>query len=176
MAAGTRERKADVARFIDELKRTHGCGQLRASDIGQEVVLFGWIAHRRDFGGCIFIDLRDREGLTQIVFDTAYEPGEVARLASAAETPLWDEAEVAQAHALADEARREWVIGVRGIVIHRGDTNINEKLATGEIEIRVAEAVVFNRADTPPFSLEDNINTDEEIRLTYRYLDRKSVV
>jgi aspartyl-tRNA synthetase len=160
-----------VARFIDDLKRTHRCGQLRASDIGHEVVLFGWIAHRRDFGGCIFIDLRDRHGLTQIVFDTSYEIGDVTRLAGREAEPLWDQSQVEQAHQLADEARREWVIGVRGIVVHRGENNINTKLATGEVEVRVAETVIFNRAETPAFSLEDDINTDEEIRLNYRYLD-----
>lgn len=160
-----------MARFIDDLKRTHRCGQLRASDIGHEVVLFGWIAHRRDFGGCIFIDLRDRHGLTQIVFDTSYEIGDVTRLAGREAEPLWDQSQVEQAHQLADEARREWVIGVRGIVVHRGENNINTKLATGEVEVRVAETVIFNRAETPAFSLEDDINTDEEIRLNYRYLD-----
>ncbi|HZO14747.1 MAG TPA: aspartate--tRNA ligase [Polyangiaceae bacterium] len=151
-----------MARFIDELKRTHYCGELRQSHIGQEVVLFGWIAHRRDFGGCIFIDLRDREGIAQVVFDTAYRP--TSDLA-------WNLDQVTQAHALADRARREWVIGIRGVVVHRGEDNVNEKLATGEVEVRVAEAVIFNSAETPPFAIEDEIATDEEVRLTYRYLD-----
>ncbi|MFP6684077.1 MAG: OB-fold nucleic acid binding domain-containing protein, partial [Polyangiaceae bacterium] len=160
-----------MARFIDDLKRTHRCGHLRTSDIGHEVVLFGWIAHRRDFGGCIFVDLRDRHGMTQIVFDTSYEAGEVTRLAGREAEPLWDQSQVEQAHQLADEARREWVIGIRGIVVHRGEDNINTNLATGEVEVRVAETVIFNRAETPAFSLEDDISTDEEIRLNYRYLD-----
>jgi aspartyl-tRNA synthetase len=168
-----------LARFIDDIKRSHSCGALRASDIGQEVVLFGWIAHRRDFGGCIFVDLRDRDGMTQVVFDTAFTPGEVRR-ASQLEGdsqlqgdwgPLWDAAQVEAAHTLAEEARREWVLGIRGVVVHRGDQNINDKLETGAVEVRVAEAVVFNRAETPPVSLEDEIQTDEEVRLTYRYLD-----
>jgi aspartyl-tRNA synthetase len=160
-----------VARFIDQLQRTHRCGELRASDIGREVVLFGWIAHRRDFGGCIFVDLRDREGLTQVVFDTAFQPGEVKRIPKIESETFWRPELVEGAHAMAEQARREWVIGIRGVVVHRGENNINPKLATGEVEVRVAEAVIFNRAETPPFSLEDDIQTDEEIRLQYRYLD-----
>jgi aspartyl-tRNA synthetase len=149
-----------LARFIDELKRTHRCGSLRASDVGSEVVLFGWVATRRDHGGCVFIDLRDREGITQIVFDPAYRD---PRATADAEV-------VARAHKLAEDARAEWVLGVRGIVVSRG-TNVNPKLATGEIEVHVVEATIFNRADTPPFSIDDEIDTREEVRLEYRYLD-----
>jgi len=149
-----------VARFIDELKRTHRCGDLRASDIGKEVVLFGWVASRRDHGNIIFVDLRDRDGLTQIVFDP-----EAAK----------------EAHDLAEAVRPEWVIGVRGAVRSRGEqyskkegkmvSAKNPKLATGEIEIVVLEAAIFNRAETPPFELTDEIDTREEIRLTHRYVD-----
>ncbi len=161
-----------MARFIDHVRRTHYCGQLRASDIGTEVVLYGWIAHRRDFGGCIFIDLRDREGIAQVVFDTAFVPqGDVRRVEALADEPLWVPQTVQDAHDRADAARREWVIGVRGVVVHRGDKNVNPKLDTGEVEVRVAEMEIFNSAETPPFSLEDDIATDEEIRLRYRYLD-----
>jgi aspartyl-tRNA synthetase len=162
-----------VSRFIDELKRTHRAGELRASDIGKEVVLFGWVAHRRDFGGCVFIDLRDREGITQVVFDLAYTPGDVKRLPELEKKgePFTTPDSAGAAHKLAEMVRREWVIGVRGVVVHRGESNINPKLATGEIEVRVVEAVVFNQAQNPPFSLEDDIKTDEEIRLTNRYLD-----
>ena len=160
-----------MARFIEKVRRTHYCGQLRASDIGKEVVLYGWVAHRRDFGGCVFIDLRDRDGLTQIVFDTSFKPGETERCKGLQDEPLWDDTAVTAAHDLADRVRREWVLGIRGVVIHRGEGNINPKLGTGEVEVRVAEATVFNEAENPPFSLEDNINTDEEIRLKYRYLD-----
>jgi aspartyl-tRNA synthetase len=162
-----------VARFIDRIKRTHHCGQLRVGDIDREVVLFGWVAHRRDLGRCVFVDLRDREGITQVVFDTSYRPGEVRRAEGlgADGVELWSEAEVAQAHALASEVRREWVLGVRGVVVHRGDKNVNLRLPTGEIEVRVAECTIFNRADTPPFSIEDEVNADEELRLAYRYLD-----
>ena len=148
-----------MSRFIDELKRSHRCGELRASDIGKEVVLFGWVANRRDHGGLIFIDLRDRDGITQIVFD----PDEKA------------------AHELAEATRPEWVIGVRGVVRSRGEqfskkegklvSAENLKLATGAIEILVKEATIFNKAETPPFEIADEIDTREELRLTYRYLD-----
>jgi aspartyl-tRNA synthetase len=162
-----------MARFIDDIKRTHYCGELRATDLGKEVVLFGWIAHRRDFGGCVFIDLRDREGIAQVVFDPDFTPGDVVRtdaLAAKGE-PFWSEADAKAAQKLAEEVRREWVIGIRGVVVHRGEKNVNPRLATGEVEVRVAEAVVFNRAETPPFSVEDEIATDEDIRLKYRYID-----
>ena len=135
-----------MARFIDELKRTHSCGGLRASDIGKEVVLFGWVQNRRDHGGCIFIDLRDREGITQVVFDPAADYPE------------------------ANAARGEWVLGIRGTVRSRGG-NVNPNLATGAIEVIGAEVTVFNKALTPPFEIADNITTNEEKRLEYRYLD-----
>ena len=138
-----------VAEFITDLKRTHGCGALRAGDIGQSVVLFGWVHHRRDHGGCVFVDLRDRDGLTQVVFD-----------------PTENET----AHALAGELRGEFVIGVQGRVRSRGD-QINPKMPTGEIEVIVDALTIFNRADTPPFQIEDRIATGEDIRLRYRYLD-----
>lgn len=149
-----------MARFIDELKRTHDCDALRAEDIGNEVVLFGWVATRRDHGNLIFIDLRDREGITQLVFDPdiAKEP-----------------------HALAEAMRTEWVVGIRGRVRSRGMqvskktgekvSAANPKLASGEIEVEVLEATVFNKSETPPFELTDELDTREEIRLQYRYLD-----
>ncbi len=146
--------------FISKVKRTHSCGALRASDIGKEVILFGWVQNRRDHGGLIFIDLRDREGLTQIVFDP--ELGK-------------------EAHALAETMRLEWVVGVRGKVRSRGmqwskkeNKEIpatNPNLATGEIEVEILETQVFNRAETPPFLIEDKTDTAEEKRLTYRFLD-----
>ncbi len=149
-----------MSRFIDELKRTHRCGELRGSDIGKEVVLFGWVQSRRDHGALIFIDLRDRDGLTQIVFDP-------------------DVSE--DAHTLAEAMRGEWVVGVRGTVRSRGEqwskkegkmvSATNPKLPTGEIEIVVSEATVFNKAETPPFEVEANIDTREEIRLERRYVD-----
>jgi aspartyl-tRNA synthetase len=143
-----------MARFIDELKRTHRCGDLRATDENKEVVLFGWVASYRDHGGCVFFDLRDREGITQIVFDPTIVGHELAK----------------GAYELAQTVRTEWVIGVRGIVASRGG-NKNPKLPTGEIEVRAVELVVFNKSDTPPFEIQDEIDTGEEKRLQYRYLD-----
>jgi aspartyl-tRNA synthetase len=149
-----------VARFIDELRRTHDCGQIRATDIDSEVVLFGWVANRRDHGSIIFIDLRDRGGITQVVFDPD---------ASGA------------AHQLAESIRGEWVIGVRGKVRSRGEqfskkegkmvSAANPNLATGEVEIVAIEATIFNKAETPPFPIEARADTREEVRLEYRYLD-----
>ncbi len=144
-----------MARFIDELKRTHHCGELRAGDANKEVVLFGWVASYRDHGGCVFVDLRDREGITQLVFDPELSGhGDLPRAS----------------HDLAQHLRSEWVIGVRGTVLSRG-TNKNPRLATGEIEIHAIELTVFNKADTPPFEVKDDLETSEEKRLQYRYLD-----
>jgi aspartyl-tRNA synthetase len=153
-----------MARFIDELARTHRCGDLRGTDIGKEVVLFGWVASRRDHGGCVFVDLRDREGITQIVFDPGYVP-----VAAPDGLPV-ELSQVTAAHALAEQVRTEWVVGIRGIVRSRGG-NVNAKIPTGEIEIGVVEAVVFNKAETPPFELVDDIDTKEELRLARRFLD-----
>lgn len=158
-----------MSRFIDELKRTHRCGDLRASDIGREVVLFGWVGSRRDHGGCVFIDLRDREGITQIVFDPAYAAAEAWAARGGAPTNL-DEATLGAAHAIAEKLRGEWVVGVRGVVLSRGG-NVNPKIPTGEVEVLVLEATVFNRAETPAFEITDETDTREEIRLAYRYLD-----
>ncbi len=101
-----------MARFIDELKRTHHCGELRLEDCDKEVVLFGWVNSRRDHGGCIFIDLRDRDGLTQIVFDEGFGTG---------------------AHKMAEAVRSEWVLGIRGRVRDRGDMR-NSKMPTGNVD------------------------------------------
>ncbi|MBK8171526.1 MAG: aspartate--tRNA ligase [Sandaracinaceae bacterium] len=138
-----------MARFIDELKRTHYAGTLREEHIGQEVVLFGWVASRRDQGGCIFIDLRDREGIAQVMFDPTVD---------------------AAAFEAADRSRREWVLGIRGVVRDRG-TMRNPRLPTGAIEIVAREAVVFNKSETPPFEILDDIDTNEDKRLEFRYLD-----
>ena len=144
-----------MARFIDELKRSHHCGELRASDAGKEVILFGWVANYRDHGGMVFIDLRDREGITQLVFDPQQTGfGDLPRVA----------------HGASQALRTEWVIGVRGIVVDRG-ANKNARLPTGEIEVHGAELTVFNKSDTPPFEISDSTDTGEEKRLTYRYLD-----
>jgi aspartyl-tRNA synthetase len=138
-----------VARFIDELKRTHRCGELREQHVGTEVVLFGWVQNRRDHGGCIFIDLRDVSGVVQVMFDPSLG---------------------AQVFELGDAARPEWVLGLRGEVRDRGAMR-NPRLSTGAVEIVALEATIFNKAETPPFEIEEQIDTGEDKRLEYRYLD-----
>ena len=135
--------------FLQDLRRTHRNGELRAEHIGEDVVLMGWVHNRRDHGGCIFIDLRDREGLTQVMFDPQIS---------------------AEAHGLAESMRSEYVIGIMGKVISRG-SNINPKMVTGAIEIAVERAIIFNEAATPPFQIKDQIDTNEDLRLRYRFLD-----
>ncbi|MCS6915393.1 MAG: aspartate--tRNA ligase [Myxococcales bacterium] len=138
--------------FLAQHRRTHSCGELRSSDEGAQVVLTGWVHSRRDHGGRIFIDLRDRAGLTQVVFGPDID---------------------ADAHREADRLRSEYCIGVVGRVRLRTASGgqPNPKLPTGEIEVEAYRLHVFSRADTPPFLIEDNIDTREEIRLRYRYLD-----
>ena len=138
-----------MPRFISELKRTHSCGALTKADIGREVVLFGWVQNRRDHGGAVFIDLRDREGVTQVVFEQDVRP---------------------EVHDLAGQLRLEWCVGVRGKVVSRGG-NVNPRLRTGEIEVHASDLEVFNRCDPPPFPIEEKLDTAEEKRLQYRYLD-----
>jgi aspartyl-tRNA synthetase len=132
------------------MRRTHHCCQLTSDDIGMDVVLMGWVQRRRDHGGVIFIDLRDREGITQVVFN-----------------PLENETVHQKAHVL----RNEYVIGVKGKVAARPDGMINSKLVTGEIEVMVAELKILNTAQTPPFLIEDQVDVSETIRLQYRHLD-----
>src|SRR5688572_11009750 len=127
------------ARFITETKRTHSCGVLTSKDVGKTVVLFGWVHNRRDHGGAVFIDLRDREGLTQVVFEQRFGQ---------------------EAHKLAGDLRLEFVIGIRGVVQSRG-ANVNPKLKTGEVEIHVTDLEIFNRSEAPPFLIEEKIETDE---------------
>ena len=135
--------------FLSTNKRTHSCGELSSGHIGQQVVLTGWVETRRDHGGCVFIDLRDRAGITQLLFD-----------------PQVDQT----AHALAGDLRSEFCIGIVGEVISRGE-NINDKIPTGAVEIKCTKLEVFSRAETPPFPIEDSIDTKEALRLRYRYLD-----
>jgi aspartyl-tRNA synthetase len=132
------------------LKRTSDCGTLRKSDVGQTAVLMGWVQSRRDHGGLIFIDLRDREGVTQIVFNPALSP---------------------EAHKRAKDLRSEDVVAIRGKVDARPDGTVNADLNTGEIEVIVEILDVLNRAKTPPFPIEDNVMVSENLRLKYRYLD-----
>ena len=131
-------------------KRTHTCGALRAADAGTTVTLMGWAHRRRDHGGLIFLDLRDRTGLTQCVFNPA---------ASAA------------AHGRAEAVRGEFVLAVRGAVARRPDGTLNPKLATGEIEVHASELRILNEARALPFPIEDEVGVDELVRLQYRYLD-----
>lgn len=134
-----------------DYRRTHTCGALRKSDVGTKVTLSGWVNRRRDHGGLIFIDLRDRFGMTQLVFDPEKNSA---------------------AHQLSEKLRSEWVISIQGTVINRQEGMTNLKLPTGEIEVDVEKLEVLSKAKTPPFSISDeNIEVNEELRLTYRYLD-----
>ena len=130
---------------------THTCGELRSSNIGEKVTLTGWVWRRRDFGGLIFIDLRDREGLTQVFFDP----------------DLCDK----ETFATAETVRPEWPVLVEGEVRHRIEGQTNRNLATGEIEVLASRIVVLNTSQTPPFQIEDHVETSEDVRLRYRYLD-----
>jgi len=132
------------------MRRTHSCCALGKTDIGSEVILMGWVQRRRDHGGVIFVDLRDREGLTQVVFN-----------------PEVNNAVHAKAHAI----RSEFVIAVRGTVDSRPEGMINPNLPTGEIEVLVTELRILNPAVTPPFLIEDTVDVSESLRLTYRHLD-----
>ena len=135
---------------LGDWERTHDCGTLSAEDIGQRVLLMGWVWRRRDHGGVIFIDLRDRYGLTQVVFNPQHDP---------------------TAHQKADQLRSEYVIAVQGEVESRPEGMVNPKLATGAIEVNCDQLRVLNLSPTPPFLIEDDIDAGEEIRLKYRYLD-----
>ncbi len=138
-----------MTRFIYDLKRTHRAGSLRDTDIGKDVVLMGWVHNRRDHGGAIFIDLRDREGVTQVVFDQSID---------------------GKAHEVASQLRGEWCFAVRGKVRSRG-SNVNPKIATGAIEVAADLIEIFTKSKTPPFPLDEFSDTAEELRLQYRYLD-----
>jgi aspartyl-tRNA synthetase len=135
--------------FLTELKRTHDCGALRASDAGKRVVLYGWVAARRDHGGCVFIDLRDRGGLTQVVFEPTTG---------------------ADAHALAGELRNEFCVGIAGTVAERGGHK-NPNLATGDVEVKADALTIFSRAEPAPFDIADDTTAGEAVRLKHRYLD-----
>ena len=132
------------------LKRTKNCGELRKSDVGSEAILSGWVHHRRDHGGLIFVDLRDRWGLTQVVFDPERDP---------------------EAHKKAEQIRTEWVITVHGRVSPRKEGMANPNLATGEIEVDCGDIEILNRAKPVPFPLDEYKEIGEDIRLKYRYLD-----
>jgi aspartyl-tRNA synthetase len=144
---------------LGNLKRTHYAGALRSTDEGKSVVLMGWVARRRDLGQLIFIDLRDREGIAQIVFNPGLEGA-----ASSAPT-----VGAREAHDKAQQLRSEFVVAVEGRVVRRGKPN--PEIATGEVEVVASSLHILNTSATPPFVIEDEINASEETRLRYRYLD-----
>ncbi len=132
------------------MRRTHSCNELTAADIGKEIILMGWVLRRRDHGGVIFIDLRDRHGITQIVFNPEVNP---------------------EVHKKAHQVRSEWVLAIRGKVEARLDGMANTKLDTGEIEVFINELRILNTSETPPFPLDEESEVSDNIRLQYRYMD-----
>ena len=134
--------------FLGNLTRTHYCGELRASDAGKPATVLGWVARRRDLGNLLFLDVRDRTGIVQVVFNKETQP---------------------EAHAKAEQARSEFVVAVEGNVVQR--QKANPELATGEVEMNATKLHILNNAKTPPFPIEDHINAAEETRLRFRYLD-----
>ena len=139
-----------MAETLGDLRRTHYCGALREGDVGRTVTLMGWAATRRDLGGVVFVDLRDREGICQVVARP-----EVSK----------------EAHAAADRVRGEYVLAVIGEVARRSADTVNPKIPTGAVEVLAREIRVLSEARTPPFAIEDELTTSEDIRLKYRYLD-----
>jgi aspartyl-tRNA synthetase len=134
--------------FLGNLTRTHYCGALRASDAGKPAIVLGWVARRRDLGNLLFLDVRDRTGIVQVVFNKETHP---------------------EAHAKAEQARSEFVVAVEGNVVQR--QKANRELATGEVEMNATKLYILNNSKTPPFPIEDHINAAEETRLRFRYLD-----
>ncbi len=141
---------ADLIDFLGDLKRTDYCGDLRREDANREVTLLGWVQRRRDLGGLIFVELRDRQGVVQVVFNPEVSP---------------------EAHAKAQSLRGEYVVGVKGEVVNRPEGTVNPRLDTGEIEVIVREIKILNVSKTPPFLIEDEEEVAENTRLKYRYLD-----
>jgi aspartyl-tRNA synthetase len=137
-----------VLDFLANLKRTHYCGALRGSDAGKPAIVLGWVARRRDLGNLLFLDVRDRSGIVQVVFNKETQP---------------------EAHAKAEQARSEFVVAVEGNVVQR--QKANPELATGEVEMNATRLYILNNSKTPPFPIEDHINAAEETRLRFRYLD-----
>jgi aspartyl-tRNA synthetase len=144
----TTERTKNVLDFLGNLKRTHYCGQLRAGDAGRNVVVMGWVHRRRDLGHLLFLDVRDRTGIVQVVFNKESQP---------------------EAHSKAEQARGEFVVAVEGKMVAR--QKANPEIPTGEVELVAEKLHILNNAKTPPFPIEGEINAAEETRLRYRYLD-----
>jgi aspartyl-tRNA synthetase len=136
--------------FLGNLRRTHSCGDLRASDAGSKTLLMGWVHRRRDLGGVIFVHLRDREGITQLVFDESVNP---------------------ESHKRVQEVGSEFVIAIEGEVRLRDPQTVNPAIATGEVEVAAGKIWILNESRTPPFPLEDNVDVKEDVRLKYRYVD-----
>jgi aspartyl-tRNA synthetase len=148
MEAPHHQEQKTVLDFLGNLKRTHYCGALRLSDADHDAIVMGWVARRRDLGNLLFLDIRDRTGIVQVVFNKETQPN---------------------AHAKAEQARSEFVVAVEGNVIQRQKSN--PELATGEVELVATKLHILNNAKTPPFQIEEEINAAEETRLRYRYLD-----
>ena len=140
--------------ILGDWKRTHYCGDLRKEDIGKEVCMMGWVHRRRDHGGLIFIDLRDRTGIGQLALDPDRDP---------------------EAHAKAEAVRNEFVVAAFGKVSPRPEGTVNPKMATGEVEVEISEIRILNPAKTPPFMLDEFSEVAENLRLKYRYLDLRRV-
>ena len=140
--------------ILGDWKRTHYCGELRKEDIGKEVCIMGWVHRRRDHGGLIFIDLRDRTGIGQLALDPDRDP---------------------EAHAKAEAVRNEFVVAAIGKVSPRPEGTVNPKMATGEVEVEISEIRILNPAKTPPFMLDEFSEVAENLRLKYRYLDLRRV-
>ncbi|RPH49659.1 MAG: aspartate--tRNA ligase, partial [Desulfobacteraceae bacterium] len=136
--------------ILGEMRRTHNCCELVSGNAGSEVVLMGWVQRRRDHGGVIFVDLRDREGITQVVFNPDFNK---------------------EVHEKAHAIRSEFVIGIRGKVSMRPEGMSNPNLKTGEIEVFTTELKILNEAGTPPFLIEDSVDVSENVRLKYRHID-----
>ena len=136
--------------LLKGLKRTHSCGVLTNANKDEEVILCGWVSRRRDHGGLIFVDLRDRSGMVQVVFSSEMHQ---------------------EVFTKAESIRSEFVLAVKGVVKTRAVETVNPKMATGEIEVYCNELRILNKAKTPPFYIQDGIDVDEMLRLKYRYLD-----
>ncbi|HKK90969.1 MAG TPA: aspartate--tRNA ligase [Desulfobacteraceae bacterium] len=136
--------------LLKEMRRTHNCGEIREADVDRQVVLMGWVQRRRDHGGVVFVDLRDRWGITQVVFNPEF-----------AET----------VHAKAQEIRSEYVLGISGRVVNRPGDMLNPKMATGGVEVIVDQLNIFSTAETPAFQIEERVEASESVRLKHRHLD-----
>jgi aspartyl-tRNA synthetase len=139
-----------MAENIKGMKRTHRCAEVTSEDIGREVVVMGWAHKRRDLGGVIFIDLRDRSGVLQVVFNVETDSA---------------------LHAKAEQIRSEYVLAIKGILVNRSEDTINPSIKTGKWELVAKELRILSKAATPPVLIEENVETNEAVRLKYRFLD-----